>query len=788
MPDRPRRILVTGHDLKFIHPLIEDLARDEAFEVRVDEHADHAMTDDRAAKDALPWADAVFCEWAMGNAVWFSRRKRPGQRLVVRLHLQEVQARLPFLWQIDWGAVDRLVCICHHTYDWLCTEFPCLRGGRAVVIYNPIDTTALAKPKLPLSEFNLGLVGMVPQRKRLDIAFDILATLRTRDERYRLHVKGSKPDDYSWMRGRAEEMAWYRALEERIAASPYRNAVVFDPQGADMPAWYAAIGFILSTSDFEGSHQAIAEGMAAGCIPVIRAWEGADRIYPGRFRFGAIDEAAARVRHWHQAGRYQATVEACRVFARERFDQSQILEKLKWLLTEEGNSATRMPKRVAVQPGIAILAYLPPGRRNGYRIRIEQLVRHYRALNPRLTLIALHPPLQPAAQPPVPNSARNPALNPLQTMSLAAHGQELEAVGCRVRLVAAPDFFSLDWKEDRALSILEAIERILAEDDIGLLQAEALYCMRLAGMLATRCTNLRLVFDHHGVSPEEEAMGGANPKRVEILDGLERQALFGADLNLFVSTAMAAHYAAKYGPPAGENRVLPCCVDARFFAPDAEVCPLALPADKTLIGYAGSLAVWQCGAEMLNLFAVLQRRNPALFLVLLTPAREQEAVREAVAAAGIPADAILISEVPHERMPTCLSQMDLGLLLRRPDTVNRVASPTKFAEYLAAGVPVLMTDGIGDYSDLCRAEALGLVLSATELLAPEVSNRVLVAIEAFLREVREDRQAWGERCRRYARRHLAWEQALSPLHEVLGLRQGVGLGAPVDQRTVGGEP
>lgn len=769
MPDRPRRILVTGHDLKFIRPLIEDLARDEAFEVRADEHADHAMTDDRAALDALPWADAVFCEWAMGNAVWFSRRKRPGQRLVVRLHLQEVQARLPFLWHIDWGAVDRLICICHHTYDWLCAEFPCLRGGRAVVIYNPIDTRALASPKLPLSEFNLGFVGMVPQRKRMDIAFDILATLRARDERYRLHVKGRKPDDYPWMRGRAEEMAWYRALEERIAASPYRNAVVFDPQGADMPAWYAAMGFILSTSDFEGSHQAIAEGMAAGCIPVIRAWEGADRIYPGRFQFGSVDEAVAKISHWRQAGRYLQTAGACRDFARDRFDQTQILGKLKGFLTEEGGNLGRMPKPTTLKSSIALLGYLPPGGRNGYRIRIEQLVKHYQPLTARLTLIVLHPPVQKTVQALAESSTQNPAPEPAQPSSLATHARELEALGCRVHLVVAPDFFTLNLAEDRALPILQTIERILAEEEVTLLQAEALYCMRLAGMLAARCPYVRLVFDHHGVSPEEEAMGGAQPQRVKVLEGLERQALVTADLNLFVSQAMAGHYAAKYNLPRYEQRILPCCVEVRFFDAGSQVVPLNLPEGRTLVGYAGSLAVWQCGTEMLALFAQLQRRDPNLFLVLLTPAREHEAARLAVTAASIPADGVLIAEVSHEQMPACLSRLDLGFLLRRPDAVNRVASPTKFAEYLAAGVPVLMTEGIGDYSDLCRSQALGLVLPAENLLSAGTQGPALAVIEDFLRQVRAARRKWAERCRDYVHRHLTWQQALLPLREPLGL-------------------
>jgi glycosyltransferase involved in cell wall biosynthesis len=743
--------LVTGHDLKFIQPLIERLTASPVFEVVTELHKDHDMADKTSAEKHLPWADAVFCEWAMGNAVWFSRHKRPGQTLVVRLHLQEVQARLPFLWQINWQAVDHLVCICHHTYDWLCAEFPVLRG-KAIIVYNPIDAVgARALPKIPHSEFNLGFVGMVPHRKRLDIAFDIFSSLRDIDERYTLHVKGRKPDDYPWMRNRKDEIAWYRTLEQRIESSPHRNAVVFDPHGPDMPAWYSAMGFILSTSDFEGSHQAIAEGMAAGCIPIIRNWEGADRIYPGRFQFDQVEHAVSMIRHWHSPGLYMETAQVCREYAQSHFDSALILEKLELLLATGIYRPSLVPKsKPGINPGIAVLGYLLPGTRNGYRIRIEQEIKQLRNITDNLTLIVLH---QQAA-----------------ASDLEAHARELESLGARVRLVEITDFFAINLTENKALPAIMEIERILAEHDVSVLYAEALYCMRVAGMIAPRCTNVRIVFDNHGVNPEESAMNGARPYRVKALEGLEREALLTADLNIFVSNQMANHYAAKYDLPSYEYLTLPCCVEQKFFSGRALPSGVELPAERLILCYVGSLAVWQCGEEMLSLFSKLYQRDSTLFFLLLTPASEHESARIAAAAAGIPEDAVLVKEVTHDQVPACLQRVDVGLLLRRDDPVNRVSSPTKFAEYLAAGVPVLMTDVIGDYSADSSSENLGLVLRADELLTAQIKNRTLVRIEAFLHDVHIHRRVWADRCRDYARDNLAWESCIVRLYDHLQIK------------------
>ena len=44
-----------------------------------------------------------------------------------------------------------------------------------------------------------------------------------------------------------------------------------------------------------------------------------------------------------------------------------------------------------------------------------------------------------------------------------------------------------------------------------------------------------------------------------------------------------------------------------------------------------------------------------------------------------------------------------------------MSSPTKFGEYLAAGVPVVLTDCIGDYSRWAEEFRLGVVLNPAGL-------------------------------------------------------------------------
>jgi hypothetical protein len=55
-------------------------------------------------------------------------------------------------------------------------------------------------------------------------------------------------------------------------------------------------------------------------------------------------------------------------------------------------------------------------------------------------------------------------------------------------------------------------------------------------------------------------------------------------------------------------------------------------------------------------------------------------------------------------------------LVRDYSNTNRVASPVKFAEYLAAGLRVIISESLGDFSEFVSKNSCGVVLTeATDL-------------------------------------------------------------------------
>jgi glycosyltransferase involved in cell wall biosynthesis len=206
------------------------------------------------------------------------------------------------------GHVDRVVCVSDH-YASLTREHTGWPSGKVITIPNPLDVPALDRPKLDGARFHLGFIGIVPSRKRLDLALDVLEELRRDDERYQLFVKSRMPWEHWWVWQNPAEREHYTDALRRIQRSPLlRGAVVFDDAGPDVAAWLRRVGFVLSTSDDESFHVAPAEGMASRAVPVIRHWPGAETIYDRRWIHDSPVDMAAFIASltdeeaWRKAG------------------------------------------------------------------------------------------------------------------------------------------------------------------------------------------------------------------------------------------------------------------------------------------------------------------------------------------------------------------------------------------------------------------------------------------------------------------------------------------------------
>lgn len=283
------RVILAGHDLKFTGALIEELTRrgDVSIASQVWENQYHLPND--LDGQAIESADVIWVEFASGPAAWYAKRKRPGQRLIVRVHGYEVRG--PWGDDIKWEAVDILVCVSQSIREAAIARWH-IPASKAVVISNAVDPLLLHRPKHPDAVFTLGLMGWTPALKRLDRAVALVDRLRIIDDRFQLVVKGSPVTRESWIWSDATQRRAYESVFQRLRSDPeLAKHVIFEEFGGAIAQWLVRVGFILSPSDTESFHLACMEGMASGAVPLIWDREGANSIYPQRFIVRSVDEA-----------------------------------------------------------------------------------------------------------------------------------------------------------------------------------------------------------------------------------------------------------------------------------------------------------------------------------------------------------------------------------------------------------------------------------------------------------------------------------------------------------------
>src|SRR5699024_11132947 len=116
----------------------------------------------------------VFCEWGLGNTIFYSQNKRENQHLVVRLHRQELETS--YLTQADIEAVDLFITVSPFIYEEFSRTFN-LPRKKMRLIYNNVDLGQFTNHNHKNRKFHMGMVGYLPKLKRMDLALDIFEEL-----------------------------------------------------------------------------------------------------------------------------------------------------------------------------------------------------------------------------------------------------------------------------------------------------------------------------------------------------------------------------------------------------------------------------------------------------------------------------------------------------------------------------------------------------------------------------------------------------------------------------------
>jgi glycosyltransferase involved in cell wall biosynthesis len=294
------------------------------------------------------------------------------------------------------------------------------------------------------------------------------------------------------------------------------------------------------------------------------------------------------------------------------------------------------------------------------------------------------------------------------------------------------------------------------------------YIPAMAGLSLKRRFGVRFLFDMRGLWPDERVEGGSWPQSSPVYRAVyayfkrvEARLLQQADHIISLTSAGDRQLRAM---PALAGRspavtVVPCCADFDHFrlvgADDRARSRAALgidPAAKVL-AYLGSIGSWYMLDEMLDLFRLYAARFPSAVLLFVT--HEPEArLRSAAAARGVDPARILVRAASREQVPELVAAADAGLFFIKPVPSKTASSPTKMAEIMALGLPILTNGGVGDVAEIVADTSCGAVVERFDRAGYEAAIDDLEAVAASPEEIRSAGLRWfdvAEGIRRYDR-------------------------------------
>ncbi|OIO78703.1 MAG: hypothetical protein AUJ89_06330 [Candidatus Omnitrophica bacterium CG1_02_43_210] len=281
----------------------------------------------------------------------------------------------------------------------------------------------------------------------------------------------------------------------------------------------------------------------------------------------------------------------------------------------------------------------------------------------------------------------------------------------------------------------------------------ALMCFFLKKMFGTK-----FIFDMRGFWADERADAGIWKKGgmlYKLVKFFEKKFLYSSDVVVILTAKSSGHISGFIRPGTGIS-VIPCAADLnRFkFYPGASLKMRRRYGlqDKFIFLHAGSLEGWYLVDKMVDFFKIAKKNMSNAHFFILTHSKPDRLLK-LIDAKGLNREDFTLEEAAYSDMPFYISAADAGLFFLMPTFSMQATSPTKVAEYLGCGLPIVANTGIGDIEDYVLEGVSG---SLVRDFSKNSFDAALAGILNVSKNINTKQQ-----CRKIAQKNLSLDAALS---------------------------
>ncbi|MGE4287463.1 MAG: glycosyltransferase [Salinivirgaceae bacterium] len=163
--------------------------------------------------------------------------------------------------------------------------------------------------------------------------------------------------------------------------------------------------------------------------------------------------------------------------------------------------------------------------------------------------------------------------------------------------------------------------------------------------------------------------------------------------------------------------VIPCCADLDFFNYNQIENTISkkwrnklnISPEIFVLSYLGSVGTWYLAEEMLAFYKELLTQKPESCFLFITK-DSPDAIQHLASQQGIPLEKIRIQPAEREQVPELLTISNASIFFIKPAYSKKASSPTKLAELMGLGIPIIANSGVGDVESIILQNPLGILI------------------------------------------------------------------------------
>lgn len=245
----------------------------------------------------------------------------------------------------------------------------------------------------------------------------------------------------------------------------------------------------------------------------------------------------------------------------------------------------------------------------------------------------------------------------------------------------------------------------------------------LIGLNLKKRINIPFLFDMRSFFPDERVDGNLWPQSNLIFRLIynffkSKELLMLKEADEVVVLTNAAKKILSRNHNKSKISIIPCCADFDHFN-FKKINPndvndvrktMKISNSTFVLSYLGSLGTWYLLPEMMNFFKELKKvKKDSVFLFLTNV--DEAYINKVAQLHGVSLGDIRIEFVSRDELPIYLSVSDVSIFFIQNTFSKQASSPTKHAELMGLGIPVIANSGIGDTDSIIMNSDTGVIIN-----------------------------------------------------------------------------